>query len=100
MLIRITPTPTFTRCLHMAAHTQGEGEVKILGRLARHWASHDPRDSHGECSAVQGRVRTCTHARHPIQPKEPLVGGWMRWKDGHDVCVWLPALKSTPPHLQ
>jgi hypothetical protein len=30
------------------AHTfQGEGEVKILGRLARHWYDHGESDSHG-----------------------------------------------------
>eukprot|EP00983_Pelagomonas_calceolata_P020868 655844-Pelagomonas_calceolata.AAC.1 len=41
------PTSFLTLCT-----VQGEGEVKILGRLARHWYAHGEKDTHGESTST------------------------------------------------
>ncbi len=43
------PATQYSVCVWVCVcvSTQGEGEVKILGRLARHWHPPDPNDTHG-----------------------------------------------------
>ncbi len=41
---------------------QGEGEVKILGRLARHWAGDVDSDTHGARALSSGAAVSLAHA--------------------------------------